>query len=127
MIPAHIEHVFKALDDNRPPRNLRTYPSVPQADESPTCTDTARKSYMTSQGQEHAPHAGLGSVEAGPIVRYWTVRYEARGRSYYDHVIACDPWKATMVVMKQRPYAACSQVVREIQRDEYEHLTRSSP
>lgn len=94
---------------------------------SPASTDTAHKSYMTSQGQEDVPNAGLGSVEAGPIVRYWTVKFEMGGRISYAHVTACDVWKATLVVMKANPSAISAQVVREIQRDEFEHLTRKSP
>jgi hypothetical protein len=97
-------------------------------DRSPTSTDTARKSCMTSQGQKDVPHAGLGSVEAGtPIVRYWTVKYERGGRAYYDHVEACDAWKAGLVVFRRHDGATSTQVVREIDRHEFEHLTRVSP
>ena len=94
---------------------------------SPTCTDTVHKPYMTSQGQEHAPQASLGSVEAGPIVRYWTVRYRHDGSPIwnYAHVIACDPFKASMVVSNR--HRSLVEIVREIQRDEFEHLTRKSP
>lgn len=93
----------------------------------PACTDTARKSYMTSQSQEHVPHAGLGSVEAGPIVRYWTVRYRHQASAIwnYTQVIACNPFKAVLVVSK--PSITETELVREINRDEYEHLTRGSP
>lgn len=95
----------------------------------PPSADTARESQQ-AQRQKDVPHAGLGSVEAGtPIVRYWTVkyRYGASIRWNYDHVIACDPWKATLVVMKRDQSIDEAYVVREIQRDEYEHLTRKSP
>jgi hypothetical protein len=54
MIPAHIEHTFRALD------------RIERRD-SPASTDTANKPYMTSHGQEDTPHAGLGSVEAGTL------------------------------------------------------------
>lgn len=94
----------------------------------PPSADTARKSYMTSQGQKDATNAGLGSVEAGtPIVRYWTVKYERGGRTHFTAVEACDLWKASLVVFKRHEGLSGVQVVREIQRDEFEHLTRSSP
>jgi hypothetical protein len=109
MIPAHIEHVFKALE----PR-------------SPASADTANKSL--SHGQKDVHHAGLGSVEAGtPIVRYWTVKFERGGRTHFAAVEACDVLKANLVVFKRYEGANGVQVVREIQRDEYEHLTRVSP
>lgn len=88
-------------------------------------TDTANKSL--SHGQEDAPHAGLGSVEAGPIVRYWTVKFERGGRTYFDAVEACDVLKASLVVFKRHKDVNGVQVVREIQRDEFEHLTKVSP
>lgn len=83
----------------------------------------ARKSAL-SGAHEGSPHAGLGTAEAGALTRYWTVKYEARGRTYYDHVEACDAWKAGLVVFRRRSAATSTQVVREIDRDEYEHLTR---
>lgn len=87
--------------------------------------DTARKS--SSQGQKDVPTASLGSVEAGlPIVRYWTVKFERGGRTFYDHVEACDAWKAGLVVFRRHDGATSTQVVREIDREEYEHLTRVS-
>ena len=90
-------------------------------------TDAARKPYVISQGREDSPNAGLGSVETGPIARYWTVRYRHDGSPIwnYTHVIACDPFKASMVVGNR--HRAVVEVLREIQRDEYEHLTRKSP
>lgn len=111
-IPAHIEHTFRALERIERPS-----------------TDTARKSYVTSQSQEDATHAGLGSVEAGPIARYWTVKYRYGGSSLWNFtaVIACGPFQAALVVNKQKPSITEVEVVREIQRDEYEHLTRKSP
>lgn len=96
----------------------------------PPSADTARKSYMTSQGQKDVPHASLGSVEAGiPIVRYWTVRFRYGGSRLWDYtqVIACDPFKASMVASKSKPSVTEIEVVREINREEFEHLTRSSP
>jgi hypothetical protein len=95
----------------------------------PPSADTANKSLSHGQKDDH--QAGLGSVEAGtsPVVRYWTVRFRYGGSALWDytHVIACDPFKAAMVVSKRRPLITETEVVREINRDEYEHLTRSSP
>jgi hypothetical protein len=96
----------------------------------PASADTAHKSYMTSQGQKDVPHAGLGSVEAGtPVVRYWTVRYRHQASAVwnYTHVIACDPFKAAMVVTNRRKSIPQTEVLREIDRDEFEALTRGSP
>jgi len=101
---------------------------------SPSSSDGqhGRKSAVCGAQQElsgeERPTAGIGTADAGlPIVRYWTVRYEARGRTYFDHVIACDAWKAGLVVFRRHDGATSTQVVREIQLDEYEHLTRKSP
>jgi hypothetical protein len=109
VIPAHIEHTFSALDRIERPS-----------------AGTANKSL--SHGQKDAT-AGLGSVEAGPIVRYWTVKYRHGGSVLWDYtqVIACDPFKAAVVVNKRKPSITEVEVVREIRSDEYEALTRSSP
>lgn len=109
MIPAHIEHTFRALDRIERPS-----------------AGTANKSLSHGQKDETA---GLGSVEAGPIVRYWTVKFRRIGRAEYhfDHVIACDPFKAMLVVSNRDKSVTEAQVVREIRSDEYEALTRSSP
>lgn len=95
----------------------------------PSSIGTARKSYMTSQGQKDETNAGLGPVEAGPTVRYWTVKYRYGGSSLWNFtaVIACAPFQAALVVNKQKPSITEVEVVREIQRDEFEHLTRKSP
>lgn len=72
--------------------------------------------------------AGIGTADAGtPIVRYWTVRYRHDGSAIwnYTHVIACDPFKASMVVSNR--HRSVVEVMREIDREEYEHLTRKSP
>jgi hypothetical protein len=84
-----------------------------------------RTSFAPVEGS--SPHAGLGTAEAGPIVRYWTVRYRHDGSAIwnYTHVIVCDPFRASMVVSNR--HRAVVEVVREIQRDEFEALTRSSP
>lgn len=107
MIPAHIEHTFSALDRIERPS-----------------AGTANKSL--SHGQKDAT-AGLGSVEAGPIVRYWTVKFERGGRVHWTAVEACDVLKANLVTFKKHEGASAVVVVREIQRDEYEALTRKSP
>jgi hypothetical protein len=112
-IPAHIEHTFKAL-------------VMIERACSPTSAATANKSL--SHGQKDAPTAGIGTADAGlPITRYWTVKFERGGRSYFDHLIACDPFKANLLTFKRNVGATSAQVVREIQRDEFEHLTKVSP
>lgn len=69
--------------------------------------------------------AGVGA----PIVRYWTVRFRYGGSALWDytHVIACDLFKAAMVVSNRRRSVTETEVVREINRDEFEHLIRGSP
>jgi hypothetical protein len=110
VIPAHIEHVFKALDriERREPQQpMPVYPALVEGS---------------------SPTAGIGTADAGlPIVRYWTVRYRYEGSRLwnYTHVIACDPFKASMVVSKRDRTVV--EVVREIRSDEYEALTRSLP
>lgn len=94
----------------------------------PPSAATAHKSL--SQGQKDDPTAGIGTADAGsPIVRYWTVRFRYGGSSLWDytHVIACNPFKAAMVVSNRKPSVTETEVVREINRDEFEHLTRVSP
>lgn len=111
MIPAHIEHTFRALDRIERPS-----------------TDTAYKPYVISHGQEDATHAGLGSVEAGTQpIRFWTVRFERRGRTYYDRVEAPDRWIASKVALTRNEGATCAQTVGEITRAEYDRFTRRSP
>lgn len=75
---------------------------------------------------EEGPHTGIGTADAGslPVYRYWTVKIEARGSIRYVHVQACDAWKATTVALKCNSCAISAQVVREIDREEFEHLTR---
>jgi hypothetical protein len=109
VIPAHIEHTFRALDRIERPS-----------------AGTANKSL--SHGQKDAT-AGLGSVEAGPIVRYWTVKFRHTGSAIWNYtaVIACDPFKASMVMSKLKPSISETEVVREINHEEFLHLTRSSP
>lgn len=112
MIPAHIEHLFKALDRierHEPQQPMPVYPALVEGS---------------------SPTAGIGTADAGsPIVRYWTVKYRHGGSSLWDYtqVIACGPFKAAMVAHKLKPMATEFEIVREIQRDEFEHLTRQSP
>jgi hypothetical protein len=94
----------------------------------PPSAATARKSL--SQGQKDDPTADLGTAEVGtPIVRYWTVRFRHGGSVLWDyaHVVACDPFRAALVVSNRKRSVTETEVVREINRDEFEHLTRSSP
>jgi len=103
--------------------------------QSPSSSDGqhGRKSALSGAQQElsvEGPHAGIGTADAGlPIVRYWTVRFRHGGSVLWDytHVIACNPFKAVLVVNNRRPSVTETEVVREINRDEFEHLTRSSP
>jgi hypothetical protein len=74
-----------------------------------------------------SPTAGIGTADAGiPIERYWTVRYRYGGSVLwnYTQVIACDPFRAAMVVSNRRKSITETEVVREINRDEFEHLTK---
>jgi hypothetical protein len=116
-----LEHTMLGID-----RILNGSPSSPDGQHG-------RKSALSGAQQELSgedPHVGLGTAEAGtPIVRYWTVRFRHGGSALWDYtqVIACDPFKAAMVVSNRRPLATETAVVREINREEFEHLTRSSP
>ena len=119
MIPAHIAHVFKALDriERREPQQpMPVYPALVEGSSPPAGIGTA-----------DAGTSAKGDRELGPVVRYWTVRYRYEGSRLwnYTHVIACDPFKASMVVSKRDRTVV--EVVREIRSDEYEALTRSSP
>jgi len=97
-------------------------------DGPPSSAATVRKPYVISQDKNEAPTADAGTAGVSThIVRYWTVKYECGGRSYYDHVEACDAWKAGLVVFRRHDGATSTQVVREINREEFEHLTRVSP
>lgn len=69
-------HVFHALEE-RQPRNLRTYPSVPQADDSPTSAVTAHESQQ-AQRQKDVPTADPGTAGVGIL---YPVTCRAR---YYD-------------------------------------------
>lgn len=87
-----------------------------------------RTSFAPVEGSSPTANVGTAGVGSLPVVRYWTVRFRHGGSALWDytHVIACDPFKAAMVVSNRRR-SVTAEVVREINRDEYEHLTRSSP
>jgi hypothetical protein len=111
-----MNHVFRSLEKH--------FPSA-----IPPSAATAHKSL--SQGQKDDPHAGIGTADAGasPIVRYWTVKFRWSGSAVWNYtsVIACDPFKAALVVTNRDKSIVTAEVVREIDREEFEHLTRSSP
>jgi hypothetical protein len=98
-----LNHTLRALDPQQP-RN--------------------RSSFAPVEGS--TPTADVGTADVGdlPVSRYWTVKIEARGRIHYVHVQACDAWKATTVALKGNRAAISAQIVREIDKDEFEHLTR---
>jgi hypothetical protein len=104
-----LEHTMLGID-----RILNGSPSSPDGQHG-------RKSALSGAQQE------LSGED--PHVRYWTVRFRHGGSALWDYtqVIACDPFKAAMVVSNRRPLATETAVVREINREEFEHLTRSSP
>jgi hypothetical protein len=121
VIPAHIAHVFKALD-----RIERREPQQPM----PVCSPLVEGSSPTAGiGTADAGIFSKGDRELGPVVRYWTVKYRrySRAEYHFEHVIACDPFKATLVVFNRDRSIVEAKVVREVQRDEFEHLTKVSP
>lgn len=110
-----ITHVFRSLEKH--------FTSA-----IPPSAATACKS--SSPGQKDVS-ADLGTAEVGasPVIRYWTVKFRHEGSALWDyaHVIACDPIKASMVVTNRDKSIAEAVPVREIDREEFEHLTRKSP
>lgn len=111
-----MDHVFRSLEKH-------FTSATPQTRSNPGTVSASLQ-------QKGLPTAGIGTADAGlPIVRYWTVKYRYGGSSLWDytHVIACGPFKAAMVAHKQKPMATEMEVVREIQRDEFESMTRKSP
>lgn len=111
-----MNHVFRSLEKHFPS-------AIPHEPQQPMPGSPALV-------EGSSPTAGIGTADAGlPIVRYWTVKYRYGGSSLWDytHVIACGPFKAAMVAHKQKPMATEMEVVREIQRDEFESMTRKSP
>lgn len=114
-----IDHVFRSLES--------TFTSA-----IPSGGQHGRKSAICGAHElpgGSSPTADLRTAEVGslPVTRYWTVKYECAGRTFYDYVEACDAWKAGLVVFRRHDGATSTQVVREIDRDEFQHLTRVSP
>lgn len=70
----------------------------------------------------------VSEVEGGPFVgppaRYFTVQYEARGRTHYMHLQAVDGGGAVGGVMERRPSTSHAEFVRELSREEFERLAR---
>lgn len=107
--------------------NTRIHALTPLSSNEP---QQPRNRISSAPVEGSSPTAGIGTADAGlPIVRYWTVKYRHGGSSLWNFtaVIACAPFQAALVVNKQKPSITETEVVREIQRDEYEHLTRVSP
>lgn len=82
-----------------------------------------RFSFAPVEGPTPTADIGTVDVSALPVTRFWTVKFERGGKTRYDHVEACDLWKASIVTFKRNPGANGVQVVREISREEFEHLT----
>jgi hypothetical protein len=117
-----INHIFRSLE--------KTFTSaIPSSSDGQHGRKSALSGAQHELSGEERPHTGPGTAGAGTsaIVRYWTVKFERGGRTHYDHVEACDVWKASMVAEKRNEGANGVQVVREIRSDEYEALTRKSP
>jgi len=75
-----------------------------------------------------SPTAGIRTADAGtPPIRFWTVRFERAGRTYYDRVEAPDACMAGRVALLRNVGATSSQTVHEISRAEYDRFTRRSP
>lgn len=56
-------------------------------------------------------------------MRYFTVKTEAHGRTYPVHIAAKDADAAPTLALRQNSAAITAQVVREIDRAEFERLT----
>lgn len=95
-------------------RELRNDPPVPS---------TGHKSYMTSQAQKDAPTADLGTGEVGSL-RYFVVKVE-RGRwTIYDRIQAEHTWAASKAAFEGNPGARSVQVLREIDKAEFDRFQR---
>lgn len=57
---------------------------------------------------------------------YFTVKTESRGRTFHEHIEAVDSFAATDIALKRNPSAYMAQVVREIDRAEFERLTNTT-
>ena len=89
----------------------------------PPVPSTGRKSYMTSQAQKDVPHADLGTGEVGTL-RYFVVKVE-RGRwTIYDRVQAEHTWAASKAAFDANPGARSVQVMREIDKAEFDRFQR---
>lgn len=110
MIPAHIAHTFRALD-----RFERHEPQQPM----PGNPALVERSFPTT---------GIRTADAGtPPIRFWTVRFERGGHSYYDRLEAPDARIAANVTLLRNVGSVCAEAVRELDRAEYDRFTRRSP
>lgn len=57
-------------------------------------------------------------------MRYFIVKIEARGRTHYAHIEAADSDQASKVAMEQNKSAISTKVLREIDRAEFDRLTK---
>ena len=99
------------------------FTALEQRKDFPRGAATAGKSHVMNAQPEASPHADLGTAEVG-VLRYFTVRVERNGRTIYEHVQAPHTWAASKAALDANPSACCAQVVREIDRAEYERLAR---
>lgn len=96
--------------------------------DSPSSSDGqhGRKSALSGaqhELSEEVPHAGLGTAEAGSL-RYFVVKVE-RGRwTIYDRVQAVNTWAASRAAFTANPGARCVQVLREIDKAEFDRFQR---
>jgi hypothetical protein len=96
--------------------------------ESPSSSDGqhGRKSALSGAQQElsgEGPQAGLGTVEAGSS-RYFVVKVE-RGRwTLYERVQAEHSWAASKAAFDANHGASCVQVLREIDKAEFDRFQR---
>lgn len=80
-----------------------------------------RFSYAPVEGS--TPTADVGTADVSDL-RYFTVRVGRNGRTIYEHVQAPHTWAASKAALEANPTACCAQVVREIDRTEFERLQR---
>lgn len=109
-----MNHVFQTLEKH--------FPRDPQQPRN-------RSSFAPVEGSSPTADIGTADVGASPIVRYWTVKFRWSGSAVWNYtsVIACDPFKAALVASNRDRSIVTAEVVREINREEFEHLTRVSP
>ena len=119
------ENLWNALTSRNAQRLVEQMRAV-----SSTEPQQPRNRISSAPVEGSSPTAGIGTADAGtPTVRYWTVKYRHQASLHwnYAHVIACDPFEATLVVTNPDQSISEAYVMREIDREEYEHLTRVSP